>query len=263
MPLMKKKLFRKKRTSRPKKSTYRRRPLRRARDVPDLASVSVNKTLLGAPNQSYFVSNLMYSIRDLQLLQFDRAVQVAQAYQHFRIKKVTLKIKPNIDTFFTSQQPGGVAQANKPSFYYLIDKSGSMIQSPTLEMLKQAGCKPHRLDEKPINISWRPSVLTGTAVSAGGVMAGDMYRVSPWLSTSRDPLGVSGWVPNNSLHQGIFFYAETNNADLGVSYTIDIEVQFQFKKPIWTALPADQAARPALLTSTADSSPDGIQDQRN
>lgn len=203
----------------------------------------------------------MFTVRDLQLNQFDRAVQVAQAYQHYRIKKVTFTLKPDYDTYATQLTVGG-GYLSKPSLYFYIDKSGSMISSPTLEMLKQAGCKAFRLDEKPFKISYRPSVLEATLNQSAGITA-NKYRVSPWLSTSAIPTA-STWSPSTVQHLGLFLYVETSGGSVGtVTFSVDCEVQFQFKKPIWNALASSQASVPVLLKTEVDTSPDGVVDNLN
>lgn len=193
----------------------------------------------------------MYESRNEDLNNYDRAVQVAKAYQHFRMKKITMTFKPTYDTF-QSGAPGGSSKCN---FYYMIDKSGSIPQNPTLEQLKQMGAKAIPFDEKPIKVSWKPSVLTADQVAVGAVVA-SQYKVSPWLSTSINPMGAV-WQPSTIDHLGIFFYVEQLFGG-GLQYNAEIEVQFEFKKPLWIA--AQGAAQPALKVVSAqlDTSPDGI-----
>lgn len=194
----------------------------------------------------------MYEMRNTDLASYDRAVQVAQAYQHFRIKKITLTLKPVYDTY---QQAAG--NGTRPNLYYMIDKSGSIPDNPTLEQLKQMGAKAHRFDEKPFTISWRPSVLTADQ-TAVGVVGSAQYKISPWLSTSANPMGVA-FAPSVIDHLGIFWYAEQLFGG-GVQYNAEIEVQFQFKKPLWTVSAKGLTAAPAktVVVAEVDGSSDGI-----
>lgn len=240
-----------KKTSKMSKRPNKRYGRRKAvRDVPDMASMSVKRTIqpVGGGN---FATNVMYEDRNEDLANYDRAVQVAKAYQHFRIKKITFTLKPTYDTF-QSGAPGG---SSKMNLYYMIDKSGSIPVNPTLEQLKQMGAKAHAFDEKPFKISYRPSVLTADQVAAGAVIA-SQYKISPWLSTSINPLGAA-WNPSTIDHLGCFWYVEQLFGG-GVQYNVEVEVQFQFKKPLWVG--QQGAAQPATQVQGAilDSSPDGI-----
>lgn len=228
----------------------RRKGMTTARDVKDFASLSVKRTItpVGGGN---FATNVMYEDRNEDLNSYDRAVQVAKAYQHFRIKKITLTLKPTYDTY-QSGAPGG---SSKMNLFYMIDKSGSIPQNPTLEQLKQMGAKVHAFDEKPFKISWRPSVLTADQVAVGAVVA-SQYKISPWLSTSINPLGAA-WAASTIDHLGIFFYVEQLFGG-GVQYNAEIELQFEFKKPLWVG--QQGAAMPAVKVQGAvlDDSPDGV-----
>lgn len=229
----------------------RRRNFRPARSVADYAGVSENQTINPAGGTN-FASGVMYQVRQTQLAQFPRASAIAQGYQHYRIKRITLIVKPSYDTF---QQ--GVGLAGKMRLYYMIDKSGSIPENPTLEALKQMGAKPINLDEKPIKISWRPSVLEGATDGANVVSA--KYRVSPWLSTAREPLQLppgTAWSPSLINHLGIFFYVDQVFLS-GTQFQCELQVELQFKKPLVKFAPQTNVAvkvTPALL----DSSPDGI-----
>lgn len=177
----------------------------------------------------------MYVVRNIALDQFARASSVATSYQHYRIKKVTLRFKPQIDTFI-----GGSAYI-VPNLYYMIDKSGSIPQNSTIAALKSMGAKPHRFDDKIITCSWRPSVLINTADSPV-TSAIAQYRISPWLSTNQNTLSPGAFVPSNVDHLGIFWYLDNLGAE--VRYSVDIMVEFQFKKPLNNTL--SSAENPAI-----------------
>lgn len=166
----------------------------------------------------------MYRYVNFNLAQFARAASVAQSYQHYRIKSIKLTFKCAADTFTGSDNA-------KPYLYYLIDKSGSLpVTGVGLDTLKQSGCIPHVFDEKEKVVMWRPSVLEAT-LNAGGSVTGSKYRVSPWLSTNAVPTA-STWTPSTIPHLGIVFTSDQVGTSPTV-FTVDMEVQFQFKKPIW------------------------------
>lgn len=237
-------------TSKPRATAPRRqykKRLTKARDVPDMASCSVKRSIKPQGPDAYFVQNQMYENRNVDLASYDRAVAVASAYQLFRIKKITLTLKPTQDSFIST------SPASKPNLYFMIDKSGA-LDNPTLETLKQLGAKAIAFDEKPKVISWRPSVLTGDQ-SAPNALASAQYKISPWLSTSANPMaGV--WQPSVIDHLGIWWYVEQLNT-LTYQYTAEIEVQFQFKKPFFKAV---SSSVPALKCEVVplDNSSDGI-----
>lgn len=227
--MMMKKSFRKKRTSRPKRRlnirrTRIRRPVRNVRDYAGVSvSTSLTNTISNPPTT--FVTGQMYRYYNFNLAQFARASSVAQSYQHFRIKSIKLTFKASADTFTSSD-------ASKPYLYYLIDKSGSLpVTGVGIDTLKQSGCIPHTFDEREKVVIWRPSVLEGTLNSSGS-LTGSKYRVSPWLSTNDVPTA-STWSPSTIPHLGIVFTSDCLNYNQAPAFQVDMEVQFQFKKPIW------------------------------
>lgn len=210
----------------------RKRVFRPAKNVAEWASCSetysnINPTP-GAPplTNAMFPANTMYVKRDFTLDQFARATQIAKGYQHYRIKKITMKFKPLADTFTNS-----AALASVPNFFYMIDKSGSLPNNPTLAMLKQMGAKAHRFDDKSITVSWRPSVLD-LAATAPANASSAQYKISPWLSTNANQLGVGVWNPSTVDHLGIFWYSEQDLSVQPAYYSIETTVEFQFKKPL-------------------------------
>jgi len=74
---------------------YRRRGFRPVRSVPDIAKLSESTNLaLYTCNM-----NTMYEKRNFTIADNPRARAVAAAYQFYRIKKVTLIFRPQVDTF--------------------------------------------------------------------------------------------------------------------------------------------------------------------
>lgn len=254
-------IARKKKVSKPRRRPVVRRPrrVRRAiRNTPEYASLSVRRTFT-APGGGNFNVNQMYTLMNTTLDQFDRAATVAQAYQHYRIKYINITVKSPYDTY-ASQAAGW----SKPKLFYMLDKAGALPTNINLEGLKQMGAKPRDLDEKPLNIGWRPSVLQVDMIAPGGpgVVNGQatQYKISPWLSTSNVSVG-QPWNPSTVDHLGVYWYVEaaaTGVPPAPLIYFVEVEVQFEFKKPLISNSVGLSDALPAI-TAKLDLSPDGVE----
>lgn len=198
-----------------------------ARNVADFASLSENGITQTC------ATNVMFQKNDFTLAGSPRASGVATAYQHYRIKKITMKFRANYDTY----TPGGTTV---PHLYYMLNKSGSIPANTTIAALKSMGAKPIRLDDKTITISWRPSVLNKTfdaTAPGGGTEVNSQYRTSPWLSTNNNAGQPGVFNPSGVDHLGIYFYAENIGAQN--NYTVETVIEYQFKKPLNTTIQVD------------------------
>jgi len=239
-----------------KKTAPRRRVMKKksVTNVAEYASLSETRSIV-APNTNNLI-NTLYSLMNTSLDQFTRAPLVAQAYQHYRIKYVSLKMKPPFDTFVSGTSSGYA----KPYLYHMIDKSGAIPTNITLEGLKQMGAKPRALDEKALTIGWRPSVLQDAMTTAGSspVAQGSAYKLSPWLNTNNVSVG-SPWSPSSVDHLGVYWFLEAPliGGSNQYTYEIDVEVQFEFKKPLITRSVSSTHAV-AVEFARENDSPDGI-----
>jgi len=238
-----KKNCRKKKTA-PKRAVARK--YKKRTNVAEYASLSCVRSLADAN------TNTMYSLTNFQLADFPRAVAVARAYQHFRMKSIKLTFKPQYDTYAGALGAG----LTKPALYYMIDKSASIPIGTTLEALKNMGARPRNFDEKPISITWRPSVLQTSQSLIGDVASS--YKISPWLITSSTP-DSAVWNPSRIQHNGIFWWMSTlGSAPPTVSYFMEVEIQFEFKKPLLDR-PTTSVLATTLPYAVMDASPDGIE----
>lgn len=212
----------------------------------DFASCSVVRTL--APAQM----NAMYSFDNFILADFQRAADISRNYQHYRMSGIRLTWKPSYDTFNNAL---GAPPLQKPYLYYMIDKAGAFPDNITLEGLKQAGARPHRFDESPVSAIWRPSVLTED-LNAAGAASATQYKVSPWLSTNANATNPGAWNPSRVVHQGIKWYIEEFSAST-TAVQLEVEIQFQFKKPLFPSLAAVPAK--GIQYAVIDQSPDGVE----
>lgn len=191
-----------------------------------------------------------------QLSQFDRAFGVAKFYQYYRIKNIRLTFKPQMDTFANNSGIG----YTKPYLYYMIDKSGALPSNVTLESLKQMGARPRVLDEKSITVSWTPSVLDFAATNVtGGIGLPNKYKLAPWLTTNENGVTTT-WNPSTVDHLGIYYIAVSalvGGTPPTVKYDVEVEVQFEFKKPLVENAPDAPAAIP-IEPAILNNSPDGI-----
>lgn len=213
-----------------------------ARNVPEYASCSVNQWI-----NVVTTANVTYNLRNIALGQFARAASIAQNYQHYRIKKVTLEFLPSLDTF-APLAGAGIVQV--PYLTYLIDKAGSVPNNADGPQLRQMGAKPVRFDDKKITVSWRPSVLTETF---GQANAASQYKISPWLSTNANALNPGVFAPSDIDHLGIFWKVDRNGVlPAGVpeyQYEVRITAEFQFKKPL-TAIPTNTVESTTITMPT-------------
>jgi len=244
MPM--KKSMPRKSTRKPRKTVGRRRSSRYPRNyrknVPEWASCSVTRTILPAAGQNFSANN-MYEVHNVRLIDYDRAETIGIGYQFYRIKNVKLTFKFPYDTY-----QAGAGNNARPNFYWMIDKGQSLPPNPTLEALKQMGARPRACDNKPISVSFAPAVLTVDESTAGVLPS--QYRISPWLSTDT----------NEVLHNGLFWYIEEafQQAQVGIQYFVEIEVQFEFKQPKTISTPGAPAAIGTKM-AVLDASPDGIE----
>ena len=211
---------------------------------------------MSAPGPAPFNTKTLYSLMDTSLSQFTRAQQVAQAYQHYRIKYIQLKIRSSFDTYAVNP----TTPIGKPYLYYLIDKAGAIPTNVSLEGLKMAGAKPRALDEQTLLIGWRPSVLEASMTAGGPALSaqGAKYTMSPWLNTNANSVNPGAWTPSTVDHLGVYFYVDQQ---IGVAqpYTVEVEVQFEFKKSFIANAVSQVHALPAIPRQL-NQSKDGVVD---
>jgi len=159
---------------------------------------------------------------------YDRAQAVAAAYQEFRIRYVKFIMRPSADTF-------PIAAGNTlPQLYYAADKANAIPINATQQTLQDMGVKPIRFDDKNITKSYKPNVLIGADTTGSTLVAG-MLKSAPWLSTNAnaaDPTTI--WAPSTVDHIGCaMFVTKINALTPPVTVPVDIEVVFDFRKPLW------------------------------
>jgi len=215
-----------KRRAGPKKRNARK-GVRRAGVKSNTASLTENYQV-SAPD-GVVIFNRQVRLADAT---FDRAQAVAQAYQEFCIKSITLTFRPSADTF------APVAGNSLPQLYYLLDKAGAVPTNANLQTMLDMGVRPLRFDARNIVKSYKPSALLGAdSDTLGTITAGMMSKSSPWLATNSSAGAPGpGWSPSTIEHTGCaFFVTKMSGLTPPLNYTIDASVVFNFRKPLWRA----------------------------
>jgi len=87
---------------------------------------------------------------------------------------------------------------------------------------------------------------------AGSTYGG--YRVSPLLSTNQNATTAGAFQPSAVAHQGLKWFVDTAGGPLNI--ILEVEVQFEFYKPLWSSLASTPAK--GLTFAVLNDSPDGI-----
>lgn len=214
-----------------KKGVYRRRRVARrrvARRVP--RSITTNTAAVRENYTTSVPDGTMISLTNaLNQPTFDRAQSVAAAFQEFRIKYVKIIFKPSADTFTPA------AGNTIPQLYFQMNKYASVPTNANLQTLLDMGCRPIRFDDKNIMRAYKPCVLLGADTAPPGfIVNAQKPLTTPWLSTNalaQNP-GAT-WTPSAVEHLGcLFFVTKINPATPTLNYTIDVELVFQFRRPL-------------------------------
>lgn len=211
-----------------KRKSYRPRRVARRKMMPrsittNTAAIKENYTVQISDGNMTFFRNI--ALNDLV---YDRAQTVAQAFQEFRIKYVKFTFQPSADTFPI------VAGNHIPQMYFMVDRANAIPTTANLQTLLDMGCKVQRFDDKNKVVAFKPSVLMA-GQSAAGVSTASGIRLRPWLSTNANSGNPGGaWSPSSIDHQGLAVWiTQVNPLTPNVGVNVDVEVVFQFRKPVW------------------------------
>lgn len=220
-----------------RRSNLRRKPYKKSvrrynkkrRIIPRKFKANTNTASVKEAYQLPIPDGNVVFFRSVQLADiiYDRAQQVAAAYQQFRIKYVKLTFRPSADTF------PAVAGNVIPQLYFMKDLVNAIPTNATSDTFYSMGCRPRRMDDKNLVYAWKPSTLTADIVAPGVTTAAQM-KISPWLSTNANSGNpVAAWAPSQVDHLGCAFYVVKINPGDALQYIVDVEVEFQFRKPVW------------------------------
>lgn len=199
--------------------------------VPDVASLTETVSNRGAI--PFYNSNVSYRLYNMSLLTCPRATLVGQAYQEYRIRRITLLYKASNDTF-----SGGNNVV--PQLYYMVDKRGAVPFNFTADTLAQMGSTPKRFDDKLRKVSWTPSVLQSSLTDPLALTtAVSSAQISPWLPTN-GAVNQPVFTASDVDHFGVSWIVLLPTGVTQVPYDIDIMVDFEFRKPRWNSpLPSE------------------------
>jgi len=150
---------------------------------------------------------------------------------------VKFTFRPQFDTFMANTDAATALRV--PQFYYMIDKAQSLPLGTTLATLRSMGAKPRRFDDKNIIVQYAPGVQQ-VVWDGGAIQVPAAPKISPWLSTNATPDGA--WLPSTVDHGGLFYILDTQGplpGDGQYEYGVEVEVQFQFRKPLLPILGGD------------------------
>lgn len=191
-------------------------------------------------SQQLLTTNIMYGPNINQLAQFRRAVQIGGGYQEYRITGVKFKFTPRFDTFPATTD---LAQAiSVPYMYHMVDRAGVIKPGASLAQLKSMGATPKRFDDKTLTVAYKPSVLNSVESTLAGAVNYTRPMISPWLATMNDPTSPL-YNPSTVQHRGLWFILDAKGlpGDATYEYDVDIEVNFQFRKPLFPSSASEQA----------------------
>lgn len=177
---------------------------------------------------SVLSSNGAYYDYANSLARFQRASQIGHNYREFRITKLEYQFMPTVDTF--TQTDYSTTTSKVPYLYAMIDKTGTFRDFNIAEDLEQAGCKPRRLDDKTLKISFKPAVLQYAHDRDNLTNLWAKPVISPWLSCDKfnDTGIVTTYQPSSTDHLGLAWIVD---APPQVKYELRVTAYFQFRKP--------------------------------
>lgn len=238
-----------------KRGAAKRAPRRRRLAVPRgrkfVATSDFARVRYTFANDLQMATGNVYGMYNFALTNSSRAQAVAAGYQYYRIASVHLKVKPNADTYDAYQVatlPNPPGYFGMPYIYYMIDKTGAMDGNGTsLASLKASGARGIILNEKSIDIHFKPAVQIGSSDSgspAGPAPVSELaaaFKTSPWLTTNANS-GEPGspWAPNSVDHMGITLGVESQRqTGSWPAANVTITIVYEFKKPLWSIPPGE------------------------
>jgi len=165
----------------------------------------------------------------VNLTDFQRALDVADNYQKYRVSKVEYIYTPLFDTYTISP--------NVSTLPYLYTKVLNYPAPATfgLEFLTTMGAKPRRLDDKTLKVVYKPHILQGglDAIAQGTTTQNYTRPIkAPWLNTHvQDSSGQT--LMDNTTHYGHVSYINQHNisSDPTPVCSLEVNVYFEFCKP--------------------------------
>lgn len=201
-------------------------------------------------------SNNPYSDVEQNLGFYERASTIAQAYQFFRIKYVKYTFISRYNTYQASTNE--TTAFPMPQLYSMVDKSGALPTNTSIQQLKDMGCRPRKFTRNLIAV-YKPGVSIATGVDNNALTLNNSFKVSPWLMTNKAP-EQAGWAVNDTDHKGLYWFMETAGlpGDGTYEYDAEVEVVFEFKKPLAQTNPEQPPATRVSTLIKKQTLPNGV-----
>ena len=157
-----------------------------------------------------------------------RVLNVAKAYQEFKIDYVEVRLKPYYDTYGTTAATAGITA---PQLYHQIIKDPSVTDMTDISQFRLNGINPMPFS-KDGNKVWRykpaASLLPEgmAATSASGVI-----KVSPWLDTESFNSTSAAPAFSTTQHFGSALWIDSQEATPAPVATVEVEIHYVFRKP--------------------------------
>lgn len=194
-------------------------------------------------------TNTAYIDYATSLARCERASTIGRGYQEYKITKVEYHFIPRTDTFL----PG---QYGVPQLFFRIDKTASLQDFTQVSQLVQTGCKPMRMDDKNIVVSFKPTVLQYARDASNNTNPWAKPLTSPWLTTNKNNnVSTPNWVASSIDHYGLAWYAEqiVPSGQTPSAYTIRQVIHYEFRKPIVLNLPTTEGVPVAVQAPSINS----------
>lgn len=214
-----------KRAGKGKRRNFRKRPTTNSSrsmtkdNFAAASSIAIADRLLNT-NTAY---NFTYQLQNAP----SRVINIAKAYQEFKIDYVEVRFKPLYDTYTTEAATPGITV---PQLYHQIIKDPSVADMVDISQFKANGLNAMSL-AKDGNMVWRykPAV----AISAQGSTGNDpaIIRTSPWMNTEDTTSTPTTPVFNQTTHYGSCLWVNSTITTPFAVANIEVEVHYKFRKP--------------------------------
>lgn len=171
-------------------------------------------------------SNTAYNFQFQLVNASTRILNVAKAYQEFKIDYVEVRLKPYYDTFAT----GATAGITAPQLYHQIIKDPSVSDMVDISQFRYNGINPMPFS-KDGNKVWRYKPAASVVPVGAGSSASGMIKVSPWLDTEDFTSTATTPVFSTTQHYGSSLWIDTVEATKIPLANVEVEIHYVFRKP--------------------------------
>jgi len=219
-----KRQYRKRRMGRGKRRMYRKRPTTNSSKSMIKDNYAKCSSISGAtPLNSAQAYNFQFQLANAPT----RVLNVAKAYQEFKIDYVEVRLKPYYDTYSTTTATTGVVA---PQLYHQIIKDPSVVDMVDISQFRLNGINaiPFTKDGNKV---WRYKPAASIVPNGSGASASGMIKVSPWLDTEDFTSTAAAPVFSTTEHYGSALWIDGGSTTKVEMATVEVEVHYVFRKP--------------------------------